>query len=72
MRDLILPVLGLILEYFLILTAIFLRNDISEWGSSHGADVLIFGVTYLLCILVVALFCNFKPFNMWGVNHHKS
>ena len=64
------PTIGLILYYITIFGGFFVRYDVSKWGTAYlGGDIVIYGILYLLCILIVALYCNMKPFNMWGLIH---
>ena len=68
-KDMILPYIGVMLYYFVIYIGINYRYDVSDWGASWaGGDLVLVAGAYLVSILIVALWCNLQPFNMWGIN----
>ena len=68
--NMVFPMFGLILYYIIIFTGAHFRYDIADWGDAHlGGDFLLIAITYLTSILIVGLWCNMRPFNMWGMSH---
>ena len=65
MRDMILPVIGTVLEYTAILSVTFNRYDLLERIRERPfGEVGVIILTYLMCILIVSFWCRLKPFNM--------